>query len=57
MKKIITLVALATLISAPAFAKTSTPTEHHARYHAEYQNQANTGNASNFQNQWNDGNW
>ena len=56
MKKIITLVALATLIAAPAFAKAPSHTEGKAGYHAEYQTQADTGRASNFQNQWNDGN-
>ncbi len=52
MKKIITAVVLATtLISAPAFAKAK---------HAQANQAAGatyTQDSSNFQNQWNDGNW
>ncbi len=55
MKKIVTAIALvATLISAPAFAKAKHTNEQATQAAgAEY----TTNNSSNFQNQWNDGNW
>ncbi|MGZ3409055.1 MAG: hypothetical protein ACXWKC_11725 [Xanthobacteraceae bacterium] len=56
MKKIITVVALAaSLLSAPAFAKTSNTDSYDHGYPATEQSNAHSG--GNFQNQWNDGNW
>lgn len=55
MKKIITIVALATtLISAQAFAQTPRQTQDQRAVEQAY---VQAHGSSNFQNQWNDGNW
>jgi hypothetical protein len=55
MKKIVTMVALApTLLSAPAFAKSAQSS--HKTSEQAYP-ETTTTDYSNFQNQWNDGNW
>ena len=57
MKKIITIVALAaTLISAQAFAQTPRHDESRAQAAVD-QAYSQAHSSSNFQNQWNDGNW